>query len=239
MEIVLKTIETKIYKFFLKNFIIYIVDNQNLNLLPKTRMVATILISYVDKNKISYVTFKYSNCDVIWRGRQYRVNKKILVACLCIILMLITPFTVIARGNKVTSNLIEESDVEGLVAQLRVVINEILQEYGYIPMIRTICNKIVDVLDSFGLILYCIFLIVLMIPVAIIFLILYFLGLRGTYIFLYVGSIILALSVEFDFNCHKLVSSNLFLKSLSNIFSIDTSDSSILTGLDECPCMQQ
>jgi len=130
-------------------------------------------------------------------------------------------------------------DIEGLVTQLRIVINEILQDYGHIPIIRNLCNKIVDVLDSFGLILYCIFLIVLMIPVGIIFVILYFLGLRGTYILLYVGSIILWLSVEFDKNCLLLISSNLFIKSLSNIFSIDTSDSSILTELENCPCMQQ
>ena len=55
-----------------------------------------------------------------------------------------------------------EPDVEGLVTQLRVVINEILQDYGYIPKIKTICNIILNKTDSFwGVLLYFYLIIIL------------------------------------------------------------------------------
>ena len=40
--------------------------------------------------------------------------------------------------------IVVEPDVEGLVAQLRVVINKILQTYGHNPIIRSLCNMILD-----------------------------------------------------------------------------------------------
>jgi len=62
------------------------------------------------------------------------MKKEILIACICIILILITPFTVVAEENKITSNIVEEPDVDGLVDQIRFVINEILQNYGHLPI---------------------------------------------------------------------------------------------------------
>ena len=133
-----------------------------------------------------------------------------------------------------------DDDIEGLVAQIRIVINEILQDYGHIPVIRTLYNKIVDILGLFGRILFCVFLIVLVIPLFIIFVIM---GL-----FLQLGLIenydigenlfwsILAICLGLTFFCSNFKSP---LKSLSNIYSIDISNSSTLTGLDECPCMQE
>jgi len=160
------------------------------------------------------------------------MNKKILVACLCVTLMLITPL-VVAKENKITTNIMEESivvepnvdDIEGLVAQLRVVINEILQDYGHISMIRNQCNKIVDVLDSFGLIVYCIFLCVLFLPLFIIVLFMNFLGLWGTYIFNNILWLTLGIAMTIDLDCLSS-GSNLSLNSMSNL-------------INECPCMQQ
>ena len=131
-----------------------------------------------------------------------------------------------------------EPDVEGLVAQIRVVINEILQDYGYIPIIRTLGDKILNISDLFGLIIYCIFLLFLLIPVFIIVLILTSLGLGGTYLSINLLWLTLGLAAKMDSDCPPRDSS-LSLKSLFSINRTVSSDNSILIGFDECPCMQE
>jgi len=176
------------------------------------------------------------------------VNKKIVIACLCSILILITPL-VVSKENKITIDIIEESiivepnvdDVEELVVQLRIVINEILQKYGHITKIRTQCNKIIDILDSFGLIVYCVYLLILIIFLIVLYFTLYFLGFDFMELFwrFYVNF------YKFEEYCLSS-GSKLPLQSLSNINRIVASDSFTLTRLDDesnlvsrCPCMQQ
>jgi methionine-rich copper-binding protein CopC len=55
--------------------------------------------------------------------------KKILITLVCATLMLITPFTVVAHENKITSTLIEESNVDRIVAQIKTRIDEKLEKY--------------------------------------------------------------------------------------------------------------
>ncbi|UCF49087.1 MAG: hypothetical protein JSU91_04875 [Thermoplasmatales archaeon] len=85
------------------------------------------------------------------------MNKPILIALCCASLMLVTPLTSVAQENTVSNNLPEQpNDVEGLVAQLRVVIDEILEKYGHIPMVSSLCDVIIK-LDWFpGFIVYLI-----------------------------------------------------------------------------------
>jgi len=53
-----------------------------------------------------------------------------------------------------------EPDVEGLVAQLRVAVNDILQRYGNNPMVRSLCNIILDLTWYPGKIIICLFLLI-------------------------------------------------------------------------------
>jgi len=99
------------------------------------------------------------------------MNKEILIASLFIGILLVTPFSVVARENTISTNLTEQPDLEGLVAQLRVVIDDILQKYGHIPIVNNLCNIILGISDIIGRMIYCIFLIIILIPLVILFLI--------------------------------------------------------------------
>jgi hypothetical protein len=73
--------------------------------------------------------------------------KKPILITLCVTgLMLFTPFTTVAQENKVADNLKYEPDKEELVTQLRGVINEILQKYGHIPIVKSIFTWILSYL---------------------------------------------------------------------------------------------
>jgi hypothetical protein len=83
------------------------------------------------------------------------MRKEILIAFICVSLMLVTPLTAVARENKISRNLTDESDVESLVTQLRVVVNKILEKFGHIPKVANFCNVILNKIDSFwGVLLY-------------------------------------------------------------------------------------
>jgi len=99
------------------------------------------------------------------------MKKEILITLLCAGLMLVTPFITIAQENKVSNNLPEKPDIEGLVAQIRVVIDKILQKYGHIPIINNVCSVILKLLELIGKIIFCITLLIIEIPLAILFLI--------------------------------------------------------------------
>ena len=108
------------------------------------------------------------------------MKKTTLITLFCVCLMLVTPFSVIARENTISSNLKEQPDIERIVAQIRVVIDEILQKYGNIPMVKSIFTWILGYLiwifsmliwifsyiKYFLIIIYCVsFFIVLMLLV--------------------------------------------------------------------------
>jgi hypothetical protein len=133
-----------------------------------------------------------------------------------------------------------ETDVEGLVAQIRIVINEILQDYGHIPIVRSLSNTILDLLSLIGKIIFCISILIFQIPISILFLIFFTLDITEIW---EPSLMLLVRTIDiYDSNCppstplNKLLSP---LKSISNINRLYTSDTPTLTGLDECPCMQQ
>jgi hypothetical protein len=84
------------------------------------------------------------------------MKKGIIIVLACASLMLVTPFTVVARENKVISNLSDNQYIEGIVSQLRFVFNEIFQNYGYTSRVANLCNVILNILGFFGLFLTCI-----------------------------------------------------------------------------------
>jgi hypothetical protein len=121
--------------------------------------------------------------------------------------------------------IIVEPDVESLVAQIRIVINEILQDYGHIPIVRSLSNKILGILDSFGTLLYCIFLWILLIPLFIIVLFMTFFGFGWSYIYWELVDLLLYIAITIDLDC-RTSDSKLQLNSMSNL-------------IYECPCMQE
>ena len=162
------------------------------------------------------------------------MNKKILLAVGITILFLglaIQPSVATVPPKKIDV----EPDIEGLVTQLRVVINEILQDYSHIPIIRTLGNKIINILSLLGSIIICISLILLVSSLVIIFIIMGILGLKDNDIYSALSIMILGLAISTMVFC-----SGYFIqfKTLSNINRLYASDSPTLTGLDECPCMQ-
>jgi len=77
------------------------------------------------------------------------MKKTILITLCCASLMLITPLTGVAQENTVSNNLPEQpKDVEGLVAQIRTVVDEVLQRYGHIQIVKGICSGILRFLDN-------------------------------------------------------------------------------------------
>lgn len=94
------------------------------------------------------------------------MKKSILITLLCAGLMLVTPLSSVAQENKISNNIPDmPDDVDDFVAQIRIVVNEILEKYGYIPMVKSLCNMVLNTLDLFGNIIICIFLYILYIPV--------------------------------------------------------------------------
>ena len=125
-------------------------------------------------------------------------------------------------------------DVEGLVAELRIVINEILQEYRYNPMVSYLCNYILGILHSPIERLYCYLLLILFFPAMGLLLLLagfFYTGIiRSYYLGLTVVRILGLWALTLDFTCSKYF----FWRKIQPLRIIST-----LTGLDECPCMQQ
>lgn len=89
------------------------------------------------------------------------MKKEILITLYCAGLILVTPFTTIAQENKVSNNLTDKPDIDGMVAQIRDMIDEVLEKYRYLPMVNNLFDMIINTLNSFGLILYCISLIII------------------------------------------------------------------------------
>jgi len=165
------------------------------------------------------------------------MKKEILITLLCAGLMLVTPFTTIAQENKVSSNLKDEpDDVEGLVAQIRTVVDEILQKYGHIPMVRSISDLILILLGLFGLIIFCIFSISIVALIGIIAMILALL--RFYDIPLFLMAFLLHLITELEHYCNPLYppfSLKLPFKSLYTM--LETKDN--INTFDCCPCLEE
>ena len=60
----------------------------------------------------------------------------------------------------------QPDDVEGLVAQIKDVVNEIQAKYGHIPMVRGLCNMIHSALGLVGNFLICTLLMLILVPCA-------------------------------------------------------------------------
>jgi len=76
------------------------------------------------------------------------MKKPILITLCCTSLMLVTPFTTVAQENRISSNLQEEPNIDRLVAQIRTVVDEVLQRYGHIQIVKGICSGILRFLDN-------------------------------------------------------------------------------------------
>ena len=164
------------------------------------------------------------------------MKKTIFITLLCAGLMLVTPFITIAQENKVSNNLPEKPDIEGLVAQIRVVIDKILQKYGHIPIINNVCSVILKLLELIGKIIFCITLLIIEIPLAILFLIFEVLGIYNI-CELFLGLLILTAST-FDSNCPPSTPLNNLLLPFQSLYTLlETKD---ITNLaKDCPCLQE
>ena len=160
------------------------------------------------------------------------MKKEILITLLCADLMLVTPFTTIAQENKVSSNLTEKPDINGLIVQIRTVVNEILQKYGNIPMVRGLCNVILNSLGLFVFWLICeiIFIICLLFVPVVWFCVIMGLGYIGQNIAWYISTIASTLDRE----CPD----NPFEQSFHSIYTmLETKDN--INTFDGCPCLEE
>ena len=169
------------------------------------------------------------------------MKKTILITLCCASLMLITPLTGVAKENTVSNNLPEQpDDVEGLVAQIRVVIDEILQKYGHIPIISSLFNVILNLSITISQIIYCIFLRMSLRLSLILFGICFVLGIFipgfhevGAGIWL----ILLIVVSELDLYCSPYFPSNLNLPIKSIYTLLETNDMTNLSK--DCPCLEE
>ena len=161
------------------------------------------------------------------------MRKNILVAFALSSLLIIAPLSVIAQENKISSNLTEQPDIDGLVAQIRTVINEVLENYRHIPIISSLCNVILNLAWYPGNILYCIFLMGIIILLTIIFLLVFL-------IFLVIPPNLLDLLGIFENehfrNCPPFTP--FFDWPSKSIYTIiETKDN--INSFDGCPCLQE
>ena len=164
------------------------------------------------------------------------MKKPILITLLCAVLMLVTPLTGVAQENTVSNNLPEQpKDVEGLIVQIRTVVDEILQRYGHIPMVRSLCNIILKTMDSFNLLLFCIFIVVITIPV---FIIVFFVWSTFGIIPPTLGPILFLLAMILDSECPQSNTLNNLLPSFKSLYPmLETNDN--INTFDGCPCLQE
>ncbi|MBW2966677.1 hypothetical protein KY342_06255 [Candidatus Woesearchaeota archaeon] len=164
------------------------------------------------------------------------MKKEILITLLCAGLMLITPFTVVAQENKITANIVEEPNIDGLVAQIRVVIDEIMEKYRHIPMVSNLCNVILNIIGLFGLIILCIFFISIAILLGLVVVILIYSNFdEAAY---YIAAFVLIILLELNKYCNPFYppfNLKLASKSISTLKDIDD-----ITNLAKgCPCLQE
>jgi len=162
------------------------------------------------------------------------MKKEILITLLCASLMLVTPFTTVARENTVSNNLPDEADIDGLVAQIRTVVDEILEKYGHIQVIGDFCNVILMIMDLSYLLLFCIFLVIITIPIFLLFVILMTLNIFPPTI----ASLLFLLIRIFGDDCSPSTSLINLLPSLNALLNLsETRD--ITNLIMDCPCLQE
>ena len=164
------------------------------------------------------------------------MDKPILIALICASLILVTPFTGVALENTVYNNLPEQpDDVEGLVAQIRTVIDEILQRYGHIPMVNNLANEILNLLGLIGKTIFCIFLVIITIPALLIFT---FFFANFDITLQNIGGLLLILLIILDRQCPQPTSLNNLLPSFQSIYTmLKTTDNT--NTFHGCPCLQE
>jgi len=164
------------------------------------------------------------------------MKKEILITLLCAGMLLVTPLVGIAQENKISDSIPDMSDdVEGLIAKIRTVVNEVLEKYGHIPTVRGLCNVILNTLDSAGDMIICIFLIMLFIPVFIlhtVFLLLGFENLRQYMAMFTVGIGLLTYVFCPPYNEFISIPSFKFIYTM-----LETKDN--INTFDGCPCLQE
>ena len=162
------------------------------------------------------------------------MKKEILIAILCTCLILVTPFSVVARENKISSNLTDEPDVEELVAQIRTIVNDALQKFRHIPIVKGLCNMIINTIDMVGIgrLILCVFLFSLLIPLALI---------AGTFLVLDIdyfwqifGGLTLIVAMIMDDWCSEYYNSP-----FQSIYTMLETKPYPDYPLDDCPCLQE
>ena len=154
------------------------------------------------------------------------MKKTIFITLLCASLMLVTPLTSVAQENKVSSNLTDNPDINGLIVQIRIVVNEILEKYGHIPMFRSLCDSILNTLGLLGDLTICIILIITL-----------FLTAPFIWDSYFLWSLTILCLLLLDDYCppyDKLIS-KLPLQSLYTLSQ--TND--LTNTFDDCPCLQE
>ncbi len=164
------------------------------------------------------------------------MKREIFITLCCASLMLLTPLSGVAQENTISNNLPEQpNDVEGLVAQLRVVIDEILEKYGHIPMVSSLCNMILNSLGLIGRIIICIFVWIAIILLGLVFFILAFLSLN--YAAVYVAAVIYYIAVTMNEFCYPYKSLISKLPFESIYILTETKDNT--NTFDGCPCLNE
>jgi len=161
------------------------------------------------------------------------MKKTILITLCCASLILVTPLTGIAQENTVSNNLPDKpNDVDGLVAQIRVVIDEILQKYGHMPMVRSLCDAILNTLGLFVLWVICevIFIICLLFAPVVFFLFL----MRLDYIAQNIFWTILHVVNILDTYCPDS-----FPQSFKSIYTMLETKYNLTDQFNGCPCLQE
>ena len=162
------------------------------------------------------------------------MKKPILITLLCAGLMLVTPFTTIAKEHQVSNNLTDNPDIDGLIAQIRTVVDEIFEKYGHISIIANQCGLIINLLDSVEDMIICIILIMLTIPVIILFTI--FAMLKLDFLIQYMAGIAFVIGTLLDDYCftYNKSISKLSFQSINTM--LETKDN-LTQSFDGCPCL--
>ena len=169
------------------------------------------------------------------------MNKEILFAILITSFIIVNTFTTVAIENNISRNLIEKTNLTVLLTKINVLIKKISYLYGYIPIVSSLCNRIIGILDTIGLFMFCaVFGLFVAIPLAILMLILFFSGITNTYLGQVMFYILFSIFFIWDYNCNFITFpvNGLWEYSIKPIFSIKNSNNT-LKIFKKCPCLEE
>ena len=162
------------------------------------------------------------------------MRKDILVAFALSSLLMITPLTGTAQENKLSGNLTEQPDIDVLVAQIRTVINDVLENYRHMPIISSLCDVILNLTWYPGNILYCVFLMGIIILLTITFFMAFL-------IFLVIPPNLLDLLIifrnEYFINCPP--ANPFFDWPSKSLYTMFETEDNLTNTFDGCPCLQE